>query len=70
MDNLNKTLRITYDWSLSRINDLCVDGDLDKLKDAISIREEFAEWLLRVDKEVHHDIVSLEYIGENSEYDI
>ena len=69
MDNLNKTLRITYDWSLSRINDLCVDGDLDKLKDAISIREEFAEWLLRVDKEVHHDIVSLEYIGEGSDFD-
>ena len=70
MDNFKKNLRTTYDWSIDRINDLCVDGDLDKLKDAISIREEFAEWLLRVDKEVHHDIVSLEYIGENSEYDI
>ena len=39
-------------------------------KDAISIRQEFAEWLLREDKEIHHEIVSLEYMGENSEYDI
>ena len=50
--------------------DLCVDGDLEKLKNATSIREEFAEWLIREDKEVHHDIISLAYIGENSEYDI
>tara|TARA_B100001063_G_C16394435_1_gene371743 strand:- start:242 stop:400 length:159 start_codon:yes stop_codon:yes gene_type:complete len=52
------------------MNDLCTDGDVEQLKDAISIREEFAEWLLREDKEVHHDIISLEYMGENSEYDI
>jgi len=26
--------------------------------------------LLRENKEIHHDIVALEYIGENSEYDI
>ena len=30
----------------------------------------FAELLLREDKEIHHEIVSLEYMGENSEYDI
>ena len=47
-----------------------VDGDEEQLKDAISIRQEFAEWLLREDKEIHHEIVSLEYMGENSEYDI
>ena len=45
-------------------------GPLGKLKDAISIRQEFAEWLLREDKEIHHEIVSLKYIGESSEYDI
>ena len=38
-------------------------------KDAISIRQEFAEWLLREDKEIHHEIVSLEYMGEESEFD-
>ena len=52
------------------MNDLCTDGDVEQLKDEISIREEFAEWLIREDKPVHHDIVSLEYMGEDSEYDI
>ena len=70
MDSFTKTLRTTYDWSISRINDLCTDGDMEKLKNATSIREEFAEWLLREDTEVQHDIISLAYIGENGEYDI
>ena len=70
MDSFTKTLRTTYDWSIDRMNDLCTDGDLDQLKDAVSIRQEFAEWLLREDKNVNHDIVSLEYMGEDSEYDI
>ena len=68
--NLTKTLRTTYDWSKARMNDLCTEGDEEQLKDAISIRQEFAEWLLREDKEIHHEIVSLKYIGESSEYDI
>ena len=70
MDNFTKSLRNTYDWSIDRMNELCTDGDIEQLKDAISIRQEFAEWLLREDKEIHHEIVSLEYMGENSEYDI
>jgi len=69
MDSLTRNLRTTYDWSIDRMNQLCTEGDLEKLKDAVSIRQEFAEWLLREDKEVHHDIVSLEYIGEGSEFD-
>ena len=69
MGNLTTTLRKTYDWSIDRMNELCTDGDVDQLKDAISIREEFAEWLLREDKEIHHEIVSLEYIGKESEHD-
>ena len=68
--NLTKTLRTTYDWSIDRMNELCTDGDIEKLKDAVSIRQEFAEWLLREDKEVKHNIISLEYMGEGSEYDI
>ena len=67
--NLTKTLRKTYDWSIDRMNELCTDGDVEQLKDAISIRQEFAEWLLREDKEANHDIVSLEYMGEGSEFD-
>jgi len=69
MDSLTRNLRTTYDWSIDRMNELCTEGDLEKLKDAVSIRQEFAEWLLREDKEVHHDIVSLEYIGEGSDFD-
>ena len=69
MDSLTRNLRTTYDWSIDRMNELCTEGDLEQLKDAVSIRQEFAEWLLRQDKEVHHDIVSLEYIGEGSEFD-
>ena len=70
MDSFTKTLRTTYDWSIDRMNDLCTDGNEEKLKDAVSIRQEFAEWLIRENKEVNHDIVSLEYMGEDSEYDI
>ena len=69
MDSLTRNLRTTYDWSIDRMNELCTESDLEKLKDAVSIRQEFAEWLLREDKEVHHDIVSLEYIGEGSDFD-
>ena len=66
MDNFKKNLRTTYDWSINRINNLCTDGDLEKLKDAVSIRQEFAEWLLREDTEVQqYPIVSK--IEENSE---
>ncbi len=70
MGNLTKTLKTTYDWSIDRMNELCTDGNIEQLKDAVSIRQEFAEWLLREDKEIRHEIVSLEYMGEGSEYDI
>ena len=69
MDSFTKSLRTTYDWSIDRMNDLCTDGDIEQLKNAVSIRQEFAEWLLREDKEVNHHIVSLEYMGEGSEFD-
>ena len=68
MDSFTKNLRTTYDWSIDRMNELCTEGDIEQLKDAVSIRQEFAEWLLR-EENVNHDIVSLEYIGEGSEYD-
>ena len=32
------------------MNELCTDGDIEQLKDAVSIRQEFAEWLIREDK--------------------
>ena len=70
MNEISTTLKKTYDWSIDRMNELCTEGDIEQLKDAVSIRQEFAEWLLREDKNVNHDIVSLEYMGEGSEYDI
>ena len=70
MNEINTTLKKTYDWSIDRMNELCTDGDIEQLKDAVSIRQEFAEWLLSENKEVHHNIVSLEYMGEGSDYDI
>ena len=51
------------------MTELCTDGDIEQLKNAVSIRQEFAEWLIRENKEVNHDIVSLEYIGEGSDFD-
>ena len=70
MNEITTTLKKTYDWSIDRMNELCSEGDIEKLKDAVSIRQEFAEWLIRENKEVHHDIVSLDYMGEGSDYDI
>ena len=69
MDSCTKNLRTTYDWSIDRMNELCNDGELEDIKNAVSIREEFAECLLNVDKNLHHDIMSLEYIRDGSEYD-
>ena len=70
MNEITTNLKKTYNWSIDRMNELCSEGDIEQLKDAVSIRQEFAEWLLRENKEVHHDIVSLEYMGEGSDYDI
>ena len=70
MNEITTTLKKTYNWSIDRMIELCSEGDIEQLKDAVSIRQEFAEWLLRENKEVHHDIVSLEYMGEGSDYDI
>ena len=67
MNEITTTLKKTYDWSIDRMNELCSEGDIEQLKDAVSIRQEFAEWLIRENKEVHHDIVSLDYMGEGSD---
>ena len=71
MDSFTKTLRTTYDWSIDRMNDLCTDGDEEQLKDAVSIRQEFEEWLEAKDRNNADDIdvIFLEYIGQGSEYD-
>ena len=64
MDHLNKTLKRNHDWVLKRVHDL-VDKEYEG--DAYSLVQEFSEWL--DPKEDRHEIYSLEYIGEGSEYD-
>lgn len=70
MATLNQTLNEIHGWAISRMNALCLKAsdtkDAELVIDAESIRKEFEEWL---DPKIEdHDIVSLEYIGEGSEY--
>ena len=64
MDHLDKTLKRNHDWVLKRVHDL-VDKEYEG--DAYSLVQEFDEWL--DPKKDDHEIYSLEYIGEGSEYD-
>jgi hypothetical protein len=68
---LEVVLKDSHEWSIQRMHSLCTKAedlrDVELLEDAESIRKEFAEWL---DPEIEDcDIVSLEYIGEGSEYE-
>ncbi len=68
---LERTLKETHEWSLQRMHSLCTKSvdlrDIDLLDNANAIRHEFDEWLDPAG--LDHDIISLEYIGEGSEYD-
>jgi len=66
MDNFNQVLKISHDWAMSRIHGLSETFDVECVKDAISIHEEFKEWF--DDGLDDHEIFSLAYIGEDSEY--
>lgn len=66
METLEQTLWVIHNWSITRVNTLLEDPSedqlIDVLEDAYSIHQEFAEWL-NPDTE-DHDVVSLEYIGD------
>ena len=66
MATLEITLRKIHDWSLDRMHtilDECTkDEFIDVVEDAHAIHEEFAEWLDPNKKD--HDVISLEYIGD------
>ena len=66
MDNFNQVLKLSYDWAMCRIHALAATADAHYVDDAISIHDEFREWF--DDGVDEHDIVSLAYIGEGSEY--
>ena len=66
MDNFNQVLKQSHDWAMSRIHALAITGDVQYVNDAIAIHDEFREWF--DDDMDEHDVVSLTYIGEGSEY--
>ncbi len=67
MVTLEQILKQNHDWAINRITLLCDEGNHDQFEDAFAIEREFDEWL--GSKEEEHNIVSMEYIGEGSEYD-
>ena len=62
MVTLKQTLSRTREWSIFRIK------DVKPVADKNAIYKEFEEWIEMDDPD--HDIFSLEFIGEGSEYDI
>ena len=68
METLRKTLKHSHEWAIGRINEIHEISRVDQheLDNAYSIYEEFSEWIDLSAKE--HDIISLEYIGEGSDY--
>ncbi len=67
MEPLEQTLQKNHDWVIDRITLLVDMEDVEKLEDAFAIEREFDEWLsVDVDQ---HNVYSLEYIGEGSEYE-
>ena len=62
METLNQTLVKTRSWSIKRLK------KVEPVADKNAIYKEFEEWIEMDD--LDHDIYSLAYIGEDSEYDI
>ena len=70
MATLKKTVNEVYYWSIDRVNELCSRGDFEEVVNGDSIRQEFDEWINANNKDLDEEIISLAYIGEESEYDI
>ena len=62
METLSQTLVKTRSWSIKRLK------KVEPVADKNAIYKEFEEWIEMDD--LDHDIYSLAYIGEDSEYDI
>ena len=62
MVTLKQTLLRTREWSVNRLETVSSIGDKH------AIYKEFEEWIEMDDPD--HNIFSLEFIGEGSEYDI
>ena len=61
METLNQTLVKTRSWSIKRLK------KVEPVADKNAIYKEFAEWIKNDDP--NHEIISLAYFGEGSEYD-
>ena len=70
MATLKQTVNDTHKWSLARILELCSRGDFEEVVNGDSLRQEFDEWIMAENKNLDEDIISMAYIGEDSEYDI
>ena len=72
MVTLESTLKKINDWSIDRIHHLSENRPgselYENLENAYSIHQEFAEWLDPNKKD--HDVISLEYIGDEDEGNI
>ena len=64
---MEETLKNNYQWAIHRMNVLCTLGTYEDIEEADSIRQEFKEWLNPNADD--HDILSLEYFGEGSDFD-
>jgi len=61
MITLEDILRLSHDWAVDRIHDLCDINEEHEYQNAYAIQQEFNEWL---DPKIEeHNVVSLEYIG-------
>ena len=49
--------------------ELCSRGDFEEVVNGDSIRQEFDEWIMAENENLDEDIISMAYIGEDSEYD-
>ena len=70
MDILDRTISEAHGWAKERIHILCERGEVESIPslkdDAFSIFKEFEEWY---DENIEdHEVYSLEYIGEDSEF--
>ena len=63
MVTLKQTLLSTREWSIHRLE------NINSIGDKHAIYREFEEWI-EMDDHLEHDIYSLAYIGEDSEYDL
>ena len=67
MDILDRTIAEAHEWARMRIATLTHSNNKElNPSDEKCIREEFREWLDSTDED--HEVYSLEYIGEDSEF--